>query len=354
MARLTGGDTAELSAMRSLCYQGLDSISLRERVGERLSRYLNAPSYCFGASDPDTALPMHSITSGLAPESMDAFFRLVLLVPALDFGPWARRSHRAATLDDLVEDVENDPYSREVLRPAGLRYEVQVACVQDGRTWGHLCLRRRTQEGPFAAHHLRMLNALAPHLATGLRSATARSTLAAVPGTQTGVVVLDAEGRIEIANGAAQRLFSLPSGDGNQRMLTAVNIVAARLKLALTTDHSAAPVPQLTITEEQSGEVYRLRGEQTTGADGRPRGLVLIEPAVMFAVPDKVQTLERLGLTRREAAVAAAVLRGLTTVAIAAELSVSPHTVHDHLRKVFEKLGVNSRHQLATKFLAQS
>jgi DNA-binding NarL/FixJ family response regulator len=46
-----------------------------------------------------------------------------------------------------------------------------------------------------------------------------------------------------------------------------------------------------------------------------------------------------------------AVLRGQTTIAIATELVVSPHTVHDHLRKVFEKLGVSSRQQLATSLL---
>ena len=30
-------------------------------------------------------------------------------------------------------------------------YEVQVSCATRGRSWGHVCLRRRAAEGPFVA-----------------------------------------------------------------------------------------------------------------------------------------------------------------------------------------------------------
>jgi DNA-binding CsgD family transcriptional regulator len=61
--------------------------------------------------------------------------------------------------------------------------------------------------------------------------------------------------------------------------------------------------------------------------------------------------LLQLGLTPREAEVTLAVLRGQTTVASAAELVVSTHRVHDHLRKIIEKLGVSSHQQLAMRLL---
>jgi hypothetical protein len=143
MGRLTEEHAAEFAAIKALCYQGLDSVDLRQRVGERLTRHLRAPSFCFGVTDPASGLPVHSVTVGLAPDAMEAFCRLLLASPSLDFGAWLGRSARVARLEDLVDDVDQDPYMTDVSRPAGLRYDIQVACVGGGRTWGHLCLRRR-------------------------------------------------------------------------------------------------------------------------------------------------------------------------------------------------------------------
>ncbi len=350
MGRLSETDVAEFRAVKALCYQGLDSARLRERIGERLAGHLHCPSFCFGASDPASALPVHSVTVGLGPDSMDAFLRLVLTTPALDFGPWVTRPQRVARLEELVDDVDQDPYMIKVLRPAGLRYDVQVACVSGGQSWGHLCLRRRREDGPFSGRELRFLMALVPHLAAGLRAAAVRMALAAAPGTMTGVVVLGPDGGIELANGVAQRLFIRPSSGTRHSFLSAVNIVAARLERALT-DEGAADVPVLTLTDEANGEIYRLRAERVAGTDGRPRGMVLIEPAAAVGPTTTREALEQLGLTRREADVALVVLRGQSTFEIAAELVISPHTVHDHLRKVFDKLGVNSRQQLVARLL---
>jgi DNA-binding CsgD family transcriptional regulator len=116
-------------------------------------------------------------------------------------------------------------------------------------------------------------------------------------------------------------------------------------------DGKPPSVRTMSFTDTTSGELYRLGGEQTTGADGELRGLVLMEPARPFESP---MGLLCLGLTPREASVVAELLRDENLVACAHRLGCAPGTVAKHVKNVYAKLSVGSRRELALRLMAHA
>jgi DNA-binding CsgD family transcriptional regulator len=73
---------------------------------------------------------------------------------------------------------------------------------------------------------------------------------------------------------------------------------------------------------------------------------VVVQPAPAASVVDGA--LRALGLSAREREVAALVLQGHSTKAIASALVISPWTAQDHLKAIYEKVGVSSRSELVS------
>jgi len=89
-----------------------------------------------------------------------------------------------------------------------------------------------------------------------------------------------------------------------------------------------------------------LHASQLGGAaDGRVA--IVIERAT--SSQSATLRLEASGATAREREVATLLARGLGNQGIADALVLSPHTVEDHTKSLFEKLGVASRQQLVAR-----
>ena len=95
-----------------------------------------------------------------------------------------------------------------------------------------------------------------------------------------------------------------------------------------------------------SGTWVVLHGATLVG-DGATRVAVIVEPAHPARITPLL--MAAYGLTEREQEVTRLVLQGESTAQIAERLVVSPHTVQEHLKSVFEKTGVRSRRDLVGK-----
>jgi DNA-binding CsgD family transcriptional regulator len=78
---------------------------------------------------------------------------------------------------------------------------------------------------------------------------------------------------------------------------------------------------------------------------------LVLEPAKASEIAPIV--VEAYGLTAREVEVTRLIARGLSTDEIASTLFLSRHTIRDHLKAIFEKVGVSSRGELTSKLFAE-
>ncbi|HXF56434.1 MAG TPA: helix-turn-helix transcriptional regulator [Actinomycetota bacterium] len=96
----------------------------------------------------------------------------------------------------------------------------------------------------------------------------------------------------------------------------------------------------------RSGRWIVLHGAALAGT-GSLRAAVILEPAGPARIVPLL--MAPYGLTERERDVTRLVLQGDSTAQIARSLYVSPHTVQQHLKRIFEKTGVRSRRELVGK-----
>ncbi|MDP9301313.1 MAG: LuxR C-terminal-related transcriptional regulator [Actinomycetota bacterium] len=184
-----------------------------------------------------------------------------------------------------------------------------------GPSWAGIAFD--TRERAFGERERELARLLQPHLREIWRNASVRRRLRAALSAleheqDTGVLLLDAVGRIEYASGSAQRILSdhfdmpamaLPDDIADWR-------ADADEALVLATDDS-------TVVVEASGDGSALLLSE------RPPGVAM--------------------LTARERDVMRCVQDGLSNTEIARRLWIQPTTVRKHLEHVFDKLGVRSR-----------
>ncbi|MFO0686446.1 MAG: LuxR C-terminal-related transcriptional regulator [Sandaracinus sp.] len=313
-----------------------------------LARYLRADAYCAMEIDPATTLPIHDVNHGwpreyLAPLVEEALFKST----TADTGLLTRHARRAIILDELVKDArpERDPYFQFHVLPFGYRHEIQFMCLSGGLPRALFTFDRRAEKGTFEARHLRLLEAVAPHVGAAMHAACVRAALAERPATDTGVIVLGPDGGVEVANAAARRLLD---GARDAPPPLALRVFLGLLRRALR-ERTSPLVRTLDLSDPATHRSYRVVAEPLTSEDGRPRMMALLEPSRPI---DSHLGLQRLGLTEREAAVVIEVLRDESPLSVADVLGCAPATVQRHLKNVFAKLGVGSRRELALRLMA--
>jgi DNA-binding CsgD family transcriptional regulator len=245
-------------------------------------------------------------------------------------------------------DPSSSPSWHMNMEMGGDQEMIAALRTRRGEVWGAVGLYRAPGEPTFNGEEKDFLKAVAPDLADGARTGlfVGEARDPQWPDSP-GLVVLSEDGEIESTTpGVEFWLSDLPDGDLDAgRLPSAVHAVAGR---ALRTAESRDDPGQVALARvlSRSGTWIVLHGTSLV-ASGSRRAAVIVEPAH----PARIMPLlmSAYGLTDREQEVTRLVLRGDSTAQIADGLVVSPHTVQEHLKKIFEKTGVRSRRELVGK-----
>lgn len=291
--------------------------------------------------DPDTMLPTGGLVEGFSADSCAPFWDNELLAPGYNkFTDLARSSEVVATLYDATDGcLERAPIHTNLYAGIGAGDELRAAFVTGSRCWGVASLLRREEGGPFTDEERREVEALAPMIAKVLRAGVITLDMAA-KGTAA-MIVVDSDDRIrDVTLEAGQLLDELrTAGIDEDGLPTIVRNVVIRARTSRSTTHVA------TRLHGTSGTWRRVTAIPIEGGDGSVA--VMIEPARPADLTPIL--LEGYDLTARETDIVLLLARGLATKEIAAELSISPHTVRDHVKAIFAKTGFASRGELVAR-----
>ncbi|HZA40742.1 MAG TPA: helix-turn-helix transcriptional regulator [Actinomycetota bacterium] len=249
-------------------------------------------------------------------------------------------------------EPERSRIYREYMAEAGMAQEMLVALrARTGEFWGTLRLNRGPGQPEFDFSDMEFMATVAPHLAGGVRRGllVGEATDPDLPDAP-GLVVLDARGEIEsLSAGAEHWIALLPGpqiGDALPASVTSVAFAAVEGERGDGSGNEATAR-----VRSVDGEWLSVHGTAIS-LEGTSKTAVIIEPAHRDRITPLLMAI--YGLTTREQQVTQLVLKGRSTAELATVLRMSPHTVQQHLKSIFDRTGVHTRRELVGKVFFDS
>jgi DNA-binding CsgD family transcriptional regulator len=335
--------------------RGLSRHEYFAELAPRLRRVIDSDATCWHTLDPQTRL----LTSDQSAELVERGIFTADTVHAAgervirseyvveDENTFAQLATRRVPVATLEQATRGNPKRsvryRELLEPSDIPHELRAAFVIRGRVWGAVHIARRAASGAFSQRDIDALARIVGPIAQGIRGslrfdAARRATGAEAPG----LLVLDAGDEVELLTSPAGPLLgSLSNSSRDDALPAAVLALASFLR---SQDGSKANGGSVVTVPGREGWVT-LHGSKPDPAGDRIA--IVIEAA--SGPRSATLRLEAHGATPREREVATLLARGLTNPEIAEALSLSAHTVQDHTKSLFEKVGVGSRQELVAR-----
>ena len=330
-----------------LCEAGGDSRTLRERLLGELRTAIGFDAYGFLLTDPETAVGCSPVADAPWPPELPRTTRLRYLTAA----------NRWTTLDGVallsrLPDPAGSRLWREVLRDHGVRDIASLVFKDRFGCWGHLDLYRRDR--PFSAAEAACLARLTTPVTRALRRRQAETFVIRPPHARLPsplALLLDPDLRVLAQTPATSACLSrlVPPGPGRPAVHACVYDVAAQL----------LAVEEGVDTHPPRSRLHLADGLWLTLSAARIGGVLPSDRRHSIAVTlEETSPAERLALfarsfalSPREADVLDHLAKGGDNHTVAHRMSLSEHTVQDHLKSIFTKTSTNNRVLLLARAL---
>jgi DNA-binding CsgD family transcriptional regulator len=361
-----------LERIRHTCQAATDGHDLFERLSADMHDLIPHDGAAWFGVDPATLLIASPVrVEAQEATSCDAFWHLEFHVAdTAQFVDLARCPEPAAGLHlSLDGDVVRSTRYRELLRPQGYEDELRAVLRTGDNTWGLMGLIREKGRQTFHTDDVSLVNKASPIIATALRRHVRTQSPWLGTARAPGLVVFQRPSRVVSANEDAlywlrelvgrdnetdappvTQVGQLLSAPEYERQISPIWALLARARAV--SDGVASGSTRLRLRDHR-GRWLLLHASALTGYGQASSDsvAVVIEPAKSSEIAPII--IEAYSLTPREREVVGALASGDTTSEIAARLFMSQHTVRDHIKAVFDKVGVSSRAELVAKLFAE-
>jgi DNA-binding CsgD family transcriptional regulator len=251
---------------------------------------------------------------------------------------------------------------REFMQPQGYDDELRAVFRSGDCAWGFVGLYRDSSRFPFTEEEVQAVQSITSTVAAALQAHIRNlPPVGGQPGAP-GLLVVGPDDRIVSSNDEAlgwlAALVPLDRAAGEQicdihdlgiAAPTPLFALVARARaIARNRERGAARLR----LRDQRGRWLVLHASVLRGeGDDSGSVAVVIEAAKSAEIAPIL--IDAYSLTPRERDVLGAIARGGSTAEIAAELFLSPHTVRDYVKTVFEKFGVSSRGELVARLFGE-
>lgn len=338
-------------ALEARARPDFDLTGVAEAVCEVVGAVVPYDFGCLAATDPSTGLVSWAYKSRPLEIGDEEFAAAEYSGP--DVNQFVEIATRREPVGVLSIDTDGDTLCcarfRDFLAPRfGFTDELRAAFRVRGLTWGVLALYRGAGEPAFTAPEAHAVASVQAPVAELIQRALFRwaQPTSRVP-TGPAVIVVDAHDQVLNLTAAARaRIEELGGWDyGSLPSTVLATSAAARSTPALATSRAVGRDGVWFMIRATTFAASPTAGTATSSAD------VVI--TIDLASPTDIGSLALAArsLSPREHDVAALVLRGVSTTGISETLHLSPHTVQDHLKSIFTKLGVNSRREMVQQLV---